>query len=261
MRYQMKKFIAALICSFSIAACFAAETKIYFDRFEFPLVRTSWLKFDPQNEAWTKDLQLPAAGVRWRVRYSGEKNVFKSLTVINSKGKQIFQDNSCQKATWVNLSGADTYTLKVTGNAHSKLAYLVLDTYDNEDKKLPAWRSTLMPSWRFLRVKHEAVPGGGVKITPAGDVPGIYTLLSNLSQKYRAEFTVTSAEAQTVKVLVSWRKKTGKGRDRVIRDLAVTPGKPATVSVEFAPTTTPVEVALRIEKELIVNSFNVYEIK
>ena len=257
----MKKFFLTIICIFSVAASFAAETKIYFDRFDFPLTRTSWLKFEPQQEAWTKDLQVPGAGVRWRVRYSGGKDVFKSLTVINSQGKQIFQDNTCQKATWISLSGADTYTLKVAGNAHSKIAYLVLDTYDNEDPKKHAWYSTFMPSWRLLRVTAAKAPEGGALITPTSNFPAIYTLLSNLNKKYRAEFTVVSAVPQTVTLKTSWKKKTGKGRDRLTQTLAVAPGKPATVSLEFLPTTTPVEITLQIEKELTVKSFNLFEIK
>lgn len=257
----MKKIYSAIVFMFAVSSLWAAETKIFFDRFEFPLVRTTWHKIEPHTDAWNLEWKLPASGVRWRIRYSGDKAAFKTLTVFNSQGKQIFHDGSCKKATWINLTGSDTYTLKASGNAHSKVAYFAFDTYDNEDKKLPAWRSTLMPSWRFLRVKYAPAPNGGVLLTPAGQIPAIYTLLSNLNQKYRAEFTVTSAEPQTVKILVSWKNKGRKGRTRLNQTLAATPGKASTVSIEFAPTTTPVEITLHIEKELTVNSFNLFQIK
>lgn len=254
------------LCTLVFAAVFAsllgaAETKLYFDKFEFPLVRTHWLKIEPHTAEWTKDMQLPASGIRWRLRFNGEKSAFKTLTVTNSKGKVIFQDNSCQKATWINLTGSDTYTLKATGKPNSKVSYIVLDTYDNEDKTLPGWRSTLMPSWRFLRIKHAPAPDGGVALAPAGDVPSIYTLLSGLTSKYRAEFNVVSPTAQKVKILVSWQSKTKKGRDMISKELEVAPNTPATVSAEFAPASSPVSITLVIGKELTAKSFNLFEVK
>ena len=72
---------------------------------------------------------------------------------------------------------------------------------------------------------------------------------------------MVSAVPQTVTLKISWKKKAGKGRDRLTQTLAVTPGKPATVSLEFLPTTTPVDITLQIEKELTVKSFNLFEVK
>ena len=257
----MKKFIALAFAALFISQLGAAETKLYFDKFEYPLVRTHWLKIDPHKAEWTHEQQIPASGVRWRLRFNGEKSSFKTLTVVNTKGKTVFQDNSCQKATWINLTGSDTYTLKATGNPHSKVSYIVLDTYDNEDKTLPGWRSTLMPSWRFLRINNAPAPDGGVTLTPAGEVPSIYTLLSGLTSKYRAEFNVVSPTAQKVKILVSWQSKTKKGREAVTKELEIVPGTPAAVSAEFAPTSTPVSITLVIEKELTVKGFNLFEVK
>ena len=257
----MKKLFALAFAALSVSLLGAAETKLFFDKFEYPLVRTHWLKIEPHDAAWTQELQVPASGIRWRLRFNGDKSAFKTLTVVNSKGKTVFQDNSCQKATWVNLTGNDTYTLKATGNPHSKISYFVLDTYDNEDKTLPGWRSTLMPSWRFLRIKNTPAPDGGVALTPDGAVPSIYTLLSGLTSKYRAEFTVVSPTAQKVKILVTWQRKGKKGRDAVTKELEVAPNTPATVSAEFAPVSTPVSITLVIEKELTLKSFNLFEVK
>ena len=257
----MKKFIALLLTALFAAVLGAAEKKIYFDNFEYPLSRTHWLKIDPHTEAWSKEWQIPASGVRWRIRFSGDRTAFKTLTVIHAQGKQIFYDGACQKATWINFAGTGPYTLKATGNPHTKVAHYVLDTYALEDKTLPGWRSTYMPSWRFLRVKHEAAKDGGTQLTPAGVVPSIYTLLSGLTGKNRVEFTVISPVAQKVKVDAAWQRKTGKGRERVNQVVEVEPNKPATVSVEFVPTATPVAVTLIIEKELTVKNFNLFEVK
>ncbi len=257
----MKKFIALLFAALFASVLGAAENKIYFDNFEYPLTRTHWLKITPHTGAWTQEWQVPASGVRWRLRYNGDRSAFKTLSVVNSQGKQIFLDEACKKATWINFTGNDTYTIKAAGNPHTKVSYLVLDTYALEDKTQPGWRSTYMPSWRFLRVKHEAAKDGGTTLTPNGVAPSLYTLLSGLTKKYRAEFTVISPVAQKVKVDAAWQRKTGKGRDRVNQVVEVAPNKPSTVSVEFVPTATPVAVTLLIEKELTVKNFNLFEVK
>ena len=183
----MKKFIALLLTALFAAVLGAAENKIYFDNFEYPLSRTHWLKIDPHTEAWSKEWQIPASGVRWRIRFSGDRSAFKTLTVINAQGKQIFYDGACRKATWINFAG--------------------------------------------------------------------------LTGKNRVEFTVISPVAQKVKVDAAWQRKTGKGRERVNQVVEVEPNKPATVSVEFVPTATPVAVTLIIEKELTVKNFNLFEVK
>lgn len=257
----MKKFILLLVALLCSTAAYSAEKKIFFDRFEFPLVRTTWIKFEPTTEAWSKEIKLPAAGIRWRIRYIGDKSAFKTLTVTNTQNKTVFSDSNCKKATWINFTGNDTYTLKATGNPHTKDAHIALDTYDNEDEKTPAWRSILMPSWRFLRVKTAPAPKGGVVITPLDKLPRIYTLLSNLTKKYRAEFNVTSAEAQKISVIAAWRNPKGKGRVRVVKNFTAEPGKMLKLPVEFEPKATPVDITLAIEKELTAHTFDVYEIK
>ena len=251
-----KSILILLMAVFAGSTLFAAPKKLFFDNFKLPLKRTCWLKFPAADEAWQQEFKLESSGLRWLVRTSGNPADITDFKVYNGNGKIIMQTKTLKKFDWVNFHGPFPYTVKVSGKAHAKPISIALDAHDNEDPKLPVWKSVQMFSWYLLNSTAASTPENLTELTPKEKKVAylrgeLYDCSSK--KKYRAEITVVSKEAQQVTFSAIW--KGGRKTDKA----GLLPGVEQKLTVEFQPSVPHVSLQLSFNGKIQLKKFYLWE--
>ena len=261
----MKKLLSATISTMLCIMAVAAESgkKHFFDRFELPLKRTIWVKYDAPAGAWSKVEKQLAFGTRWRLRYSAGSEAIKKLEVINPQGKTIQVDTKCKGGIWVPTPTAGEYTLKLSGVAGTKPVTFVTDTYDVEIPSTPIWKSTPMPSWDTTKCRVEANPEGGAILTPNDKSSYISATLRGLkpNQAYKIELETVSDESQTVTLRCSWKEKGRRFRSSNSKNTEMIPGKSQVITLLVQPKADPFYVSITFAKPLKLKYFSFSDVK
>ena len=248
-------FISAV---FAVLTLSAAPKKLFFDDFKLPLKRTHWLKFSAEEGDWQKEFKVESSGLRWLVRTTGNLADITSFKVYNGNGKIIMQTTSLKRFDWVNFHGPFPYTVKVSGKAHAKPISIALDAHDNEDPKLPAWKSVQMLTWSLTNCSAAALPEGGAELTASGEKDGIlrgYTYDRSSKKKYRATLTLAVDSPQKVTFSANWQG----GKKSKETDLS--PNGEQTIELEFTPAQPTVSLQLLFQSKVKLKKFYLLEVK
>ena len=254
----MKKSALIFISAFiAVLPLSATPKKLFFDNFKLPLKRTHWLKFSAEDNDWQKEFKVESSGLRWLVRTSGNPADITSFKVYNGSGKIIMQTTTLKRFDWVNFHGPFPYTIKVSGKAHTKPISIALDTHDNEDPKLPAWKSVQMLTWSLTNCTAAALPEGGAELSASEEKKGIlrgYIYDRSSKKKYRASLTFAVDSPQQITFSVSWQGgKKSKQAD-------ISSDREQTVELEFTPAQPTVSLQLLFQGKIKLKKFYLWEV-
>lgn len=255
---SVRKIILSFLLSLAVLSVYAAPKKLFFDNFKLPLKRTHWLRLQPEDQAWQKEFKVESFGVRFLVRVTGNIADITDFKVLNGNGKIIMQTNELKKFDWVNFYGPFPYTVKIAGKPHAKPISIALDSHDNEDPALPAWKSVQMLSWSLSNCMAAALPESGMELTASGEKSGSlrgYVYDRSAKKKYRATLTVVSGTAQKVAFSASWQG------NKKLREYDLLPGEETTLEVEFQPSAPTVNLQLLFNGKIKLKKFYLWEIK